>query len=120
MAALHRTIMRTPKGMNGVPDPSPIVNDNPTDSGNTAVLNALLDLKESFGEVRSDIQHLKNEVLEIKAGQKETNAKLRAVEDFQSNLKTWGKVIAGIATLVTAIAGLIGNWDKLTAFLDRF
>ena len=119
MGTLHKPI-RVPRGMNNIPEFSPSINENPPDTGNTAVLNAVLELKESFGGVRSDIRHLKNQVLEIKAGQKETNAKLRAVEDFQSNLKTWGKVIAGIATLVTAIAGLIGNWDKVAALLDRF
>ena len=120
MAALRRTIMRTPRGMNGVPDPSPSVNDNPTDSGNTAVLNAVLELKESFGGVRSDIQHLKDEVSAVQSGQKETNKRLKAVEDFQSTLKIWGGVIGGIFALFIAVVGAAGNWDKFWAFLCKW
>lgn len=120
MGTVRRTSMRVPRGMNNIPEFYPSTNENPPDTGNTAVLNALLDLKESFGGVRSDIQHLKDKVLEVKSGQKETNARLKAVEDFQSNLKIWGGVIGGIFALFVAVVGVAGNWDKVMELLSKW
>ena len=90
-----------------VPESLPQQNDIPSESTNTVILKTVMELKESFGSVRQDLDHLKVEVDGIKKGQQTT--------------ERLSKILAVVLTVVTAIWAVVlyvvANWENIKTLL---
>lgn len=90
------------------PDQSPSL---PPDSATTVLLKTLMDLKQSFGQLQSDLETLKESVNEVKTKQKEIDGTLRDV-------KTIFKTIVKAISAIVALLGLIKFWPVIQGFLN--
>lgn len=86
-----------------VPEVRQQQNDIPPESTNVVILKTVMELKESFGGVRQDLDHLKAEVDGIKKDQKASGRII--------------KVLAGIGFISTliwsAVLYIVANWENI-------
>ena len=86
-----------------VPETRPQQNDIPPESTNVVILKTVIELKESFGGVRQDLDHLKAEVDGIKRDQKTSGRIIKILA-----------VIGVVSTVIwSAVLYVVANWESI-------
>lgn len=83
----------------------------PPESTSTVLLKTLMELKQSFGELRADLETLKQSVNEVKTKQKEIDGAVR-------DLKTGFKTVVALLSIASLIFSLVRYWPQLSSFLS--
>ncbi len=82
-------------------------NTVPPDTTTTVLLKTMMDMKEGFGKLQSDIEKLHETVEEVKEKQQTIDRTLR---DF----KTVAKTLLAVASLI----GLVKYWPEIVSFFS--
>lgn len=84
----------------------------PPDTTTSVLLKTMMDMKESFGKLQSDIEKLHDTVEEVKEKQKTIDQTLRDV-------KTAGKTLLTLVSLLGVAIGLYKYGPDILSFLAR-
>lgn len=84
----------------------------PPESTTTVLLKTMMDMKESFGKLKSDIEQLHASVKEVEAKQKTIDRTLQDV-------KTAGKTILAVVSIVSVVIGLVKYGPSIVEFFSK-